>query len=335
MKAGLLSFDQALPALRPTAPAPRRAAPLAAPTIRREDPAVPPAAAAPSAAAGPSAMRGIGLIVASTLFFSCADVIAKALAGSLPTAEVAWLRYLTFSALVLPLLFLRGGPKLGSVRPGLQIVRGLAMVGSALLFTAGLRYLPVADSTAIYFVSPILITALSIPFLGEVVGWRRWAAALVGLLGVLVVIRPGTSAFEMASLLPLAGATCWAAASIVTRKMSGADRPITTMGYSALVGLVVTTAMLPFAFVMPSPEQIALGIGFGVLSTFGHWLVVLAYRHASASVIAPYGYAQLIWAGVLGFLAFGTLPDAFTIAGAGIIAASGLYTAYRERVRAA
>ncbi len=279
-------------------------------------------------------MRGIALILGSTLFFSCSDVIAKALAGSLPAAEVAWLRYLTFTLLVLPILFLRGGPALRSRRPSLQIVRGLGMVGSALFFTAGLRYLPVADSTAIYFISPILITALSIPFLGEVVGWRRWAAALVGLLGVLVVIRPGTSAFEIASLFPLAGATCWAAASIVTRKMSGADRPITTMGYSALVGLVVTTALLPLDFEVPTGEQIALGIGFGVLSTLGHWLVVLAYRHASASLIAPYGYAQLLWAGVLGYLAFGTMPDGFTIAGAMIIAASGLYTVYRERTRA-
>ncbi|HEX2553348.1 MAG TPA: DMT family transporter [Microvirga sp.] len=331
MKAGFASFDHAVPAARPAAPPRRREA--AAPALRREGRAAPVEAASP--AAGHGAMRGIALIVGSTLFFSGADVIAKALTATLPPAEVAWLRYLTFALIVVPLLFVRGGPGLSARRPSLQILRGLGMVGSALFFTAGLRYLPVADSTAIYFVSPILITALSIPFLGETVGWRRWAAALVGLLGVLVVIRPGTSAFEMASLFPLAGATCWAAASIVTRKTSGTDRPITTMGYSALVGLAATTAMLAFDFVVPTGPQIALGLAFGALSTLGHWLVVLAYRHASASLIAPYGYAQLIWAGVLGFLVFGTLPDAVTIAGAAIIAASGLYTACRERARAA
>ncbi len=338
MKAGLLPFGST--SLAPATPAPLKrqtqapAKPRSVePTRDRDAPAVSrPLPAAP--AAGPSAMRGVAFILASTLFFSCSDVIAKALAGSLPAAEVVWLRYLTFALLVLPVLFLKGGPALRSRSPSLQVVRGLGMVGSALFFTIGLRYLPVADSTAIYFVSPILITALSIPFLGEVVGWRRWLAALVGLIGVLVVIRPGTSAFEMASLFPLVGATCWAGAAIVTRKMSGADHPITTMGYSALVGLVVTTALLPFDFVMPSAWQLGLGLGFGALSTLGHWFVVLAYRHASASLIAPYSYAQLIWAGALGFLAFGTMPDGFTIAGAGIIAASGLYTAYRERARA-
>jgi drug/metabolite transporter (DMT)-like permease len=287
-------------------------------------------------AVGETPLWGIALMVASTVFFSGSDVITKMLASSLPAAEVVWLRYVTFSLLVIPLLLRTGGGKaLRSHRPGLQVLRGLGTVGSAILFTAGLHFMPVAESTAIYFISPILITALSIPLLGEVVGWRRWTAAFVGLLGVLIVIRPGSSSFEVAALLPLLGATSWAGAAVVTRMMSGTDQPVTTLAYSAFIGTAVLSAIVPFAWVMPGWQEIGLGLCIGILSTAGHWLVILAYRHAAASVVSPYSYVQLIWAGALGYLAFGSLPDAWTMIGAGIIAASGLYTAYRERVRKA
>ncbi|HZH50440.1 MAG TPA: DMT family transporter [Microvirga sp.] len=282
-----------------------------------------------------STLRGTLLMVASTVFFAGSDVITKELTAYLPPIEVAWLRYATFALLVIPAIFMNGGSTiLRSRHAGLQWLRGLGTVGSAILFTAGLPYLPVADATSIYFISPILIMALSVLFLGEVVGWRRWTAALVGLVGVLIVIRPGTSAFEPAAILPLLGATSWAAAAVVTRKMSGQDHPLTTLAYSAFVGLLILSVVLPFNWVMPTWREIFLGLCVGVLSTTGHWLVILAYRHANASVIAPFSYVQLLWASMLGYLVFNTLPDAWTAVGASIIAASGLYTAYRERVRA-
>jgi drug/metabolite transporter (DMT)-like permease len=289
----------------------------------------------PAANAASSQFRGTLLMVVSTVFFACADTLTKVLAGGLPAVEVAWLRYVVFALMVAPMVLRDGGGALRSRRPALQVLRGLGMVGSALFFTAGLPYLPIATATAIYFVSPILIMALSIPFLGEAVGWRRWSAAFVGLAGMLVVIRPGTSAFETAALLPLLGASSWATASVVTRKMSGRDQAVTTLAYSALVGFVLLSVLLPFSWETPSPRQIALGLAMGVFSTTGHWLVILAYRHANASTIAPFSYVQLLWSGTLGYLVFGSVPDAWTILGASIIALSGLYTAYRERVRAA
>ncbi|GEO18106.1 DMT family transporter [Microvirga aerophila] len=286
-------------------------------------------------AARQTPLWGIALIVTSTVFFACSDVITKALASSLPAVEITWLRYVTFSLLILPLLLRKeGGTVLRSRRPGLQVLRGLGMAFSALLFISSLRFLPVADATAINFISPILITALSIPFLGEVVGWRRWTAAIVGLMGVLIVIRPGTSSFELAAVLPLLGATCWAGAAIATRMMRGTDSSVTTLSYSAFVGAAVLSALVPFGWVTPSWPEISLGVCVGVLSTIGHWLVILAYRHASASTIAPFSYVQLLWAGALGYAAFGSMPDLWTVVGIAIIAASGLYTAYRERMRA-
>ena len=292
----------------------------------------PPLAAAKTAAFVQRPARGIALILASTTFFAASDVLTKALANSLPAFEITWIRYVVFSSLILPvLLATSGGAR--SRRPGLQVVRGFGTVLSSLLFAAGVAVLPIAEASAINFVSPILITALSIPLLGEAVGWRRWTAALAGLVGVLIVIRPGASTFATASLLPLAAAASWAGAAVVTRMMSGADRPITTLAYSALVGTAVTSLIVPFVWVLPTKAELGLGVGIGLLSTAGHWLVVLAYRHAAASTIAPFSYVQLIWAGVLGFLVFGSVPDLCTVAGASIIALSGLYTAHRERVR--
>lgn len=296
----------------------------------------PPAVVAPSphAHATPSPAKGILFLVASTVVFSFCDIITKHLAASLPAAEIAWIRYAAFSCIVVPVVLLAGGKALlRAQRPGLQVLRSFGMIGSTIFFTMGLRHLPVAESTAIYFISPILIMALSIVFLGESVGWRRWSAAFVGLIGVLVVIRPGTDAFQATALFPLLGATSWAAGAIVTRKMSGSDHPLTTLAYSAMVGCLALSVTLPFAWVTPSGAEIGFALLMGLFFSIGQWFVVLAYRHGNASVIAPFSYVQLIWAGTLGYLVFGALPDGWTIVGACIIAASGLYTAYRERVR--
>jgi drug/metabolite transporter (DMT)-like permease len=291
--------------------------------------------AAPRGQSAPSPVRGVVLIVSSTAFFAVSDVITKQLTAALPAGEVAWMRYVIFLLLVAPAVALNGGAALlRSHRPGLQILRGLGMVGSTIAFTHGLRFLPVAEATAINFVSPILIMALSVLILGETVGWRRWSAAAVGFLGVLIVMRPGTGAFQPAAFLPLLAAAVWAGAAVVTRKMSGSDHALTTLAYSAVVGFLVLSALLPFDWVTPGGTEIALGLGIGILSTIAHWFVILAYRHGDASVIAPFSYTQLIAAGALGYLVFGALPDGWTILGASIIAASGLYTVYRARIRA-
>src|SRR5829696_2937723 len=145
----------------------------------------------PSTPASP--LRGILFLIASTVVFSLADVITKQLASTLPPPEVAWMRYVTFALVIIPVVLLKGGPGLlRSRRPKLQVLRGFGMVGSSLLFIESLPYLPVADATAIFFVSPILIMALSVLVLGETVGWRRWTAAAVGFFGVMIVVRPGT-----------------------------------------------------------------------------------------------------------------------------------------------
>ena len=191
-----------------------------------------------------------------------------------------------------------------------------------------------AEAATISFISPLLTTLLSVPILGEVVGIRRWGAVVAGLAGVTVVMRPGMTGFQPAALFGVASSFCWSLALVITRRMSDTERTATTLLWSAGVGLLVLTVLLPFDASMPTAGQLALALVLGVLASTGQWIVVLAYRHAGASLLAPFSYTQLLWAIAAGWLVFGTLPDRWTLTGAAIIVASGVYTAHREQVRA-
>ena len=278
--------------------------------------------------------RGIALILASTVFLGISDVTSKYLSATLPSIEIAWIRFLVFALIMVPAM-LPGSPlfALRTGRPGLQAMRGVALLGSSLFFISGLRFLPIAEASATGFVSPLFVTALSIVFLGESVGVRRWLATAVGLIGVLIILRPGSSSFHPAVFFPLVSALSWACMLIMTRMMSGREAAITTMTYSSIVGVAILTALVPLVWVAPSWHDILFGILIGLASTVGQWIVVLAFRYADASVLAPFSYTQLLWVSILGFLIFGEVPDVWTVTGAAFIVASGLYTAHRERLR--
>jgi drug/metabolite transporter (DMT)-like permease len=278
--------------------------------------------------------RGIALILASTVFLGASDVTAKYLSATLPSIEIAWIRFLVFSLIMVPAM-LPGSPlfALRSARPGLQVMRGIALLSSSLFFISGLRFLPIAEASATGFVAPLFVTALSIVFLGESVGVRRWLATAVGLIGVLIILRPGSSAFHPAAFFPIVSALAWAGTLIMTRMMSGREHALTIMTYSSIVGVCVISALVPFVWVAPSWHDILFGVFIGVASTAGQWIVVLAFRYADASVLAPFSYTQLLWVSILGFLIFGEVPDIWTVTGAAFIVASGLYTAHRERIR--
>ena len=275
-------------------------------------------------------IKAIALAVSATVLFGSSDTIAKYLSGSLPIVEFIWIRYVLF--LITAGLLVRRRSILPR-NPRLQITRGLCVVGSSILFVYGVRQMTMAQATTISFLSPLLITILSIPLLGETVGPRRWAAVGVGMLGMLVVVRPGLGGFQPAALFGVASAFCWALALIITRKISNSDTPQTTVLWSAGIGTAVLSLILPFQAIWPTPNQLGLSLVLGVLASGGQWVVILAHRIAPASLLAPFFYSQLLWVSLLGFLVFGNLPDIWTIVGATIIAASGLYTAHRERVR--
>jgi drug/metabolite transporter (DMT)-like permease len=278
--------------------------------------------------------RGIALILLSTVFLGTSDATSKYLSSTLPSIEIAWIRFLVFVLIMVPAM-LPGTPlyALRSRRPGLQLMRAMALLASSLLFISGLRFLPIAEASATSFVSPLFVTALSIFLLGENVGLRRWVATAVGLIGVLIILRPGSSAFHPAAFFPIVSAFAWACTLIMTRMMSGRERTVTTMTWSSVAGLCILSALVPLVWVAPSWHDVLFGILIGVASTAGQWIVVLAFRYADASVLAPFSYTQLLWVSMLGFLIFGEVPDVWTVTGAAIIVASGLYTAHREHIR--
>ena len=278
-------------------------------------------------------IRGIALHTGATVLFAIADTTAKYLSATLPVIEMAWIRYVLFLGFAAMLARGMSWRALRPNNPKFQILRGVCVTGSSVLFVFGVRQMPVAEATTISFLSPLLITILSIPLLGEIVGVRRWAAVLAGMAGVLVVMRPGSSGFQPAAFWGMASSLCWATALIVTRKIATTDHPNTTLLCSAGIGVLGLSLLLPLGWSWPTAWQLSLALLLGVLSSLGQWMVVLAHRQAPASLLAPFTYGQLIWATAAGFAVFGALPDHWTIVGATIIIASGLYTAHRERVR--
>ena len=276
-------------------------------------------------------LKGVGLLLVATFLFSMSDGMAKLLGQRLPVFEISWLRYAIFVLMALWLVQRRGRRSLRVRSPGLQILRGLALVASAFFFVFALTRLPMADAAALGFVGPLLITLLAIPVLGEVVGPSRWAAIVVGFAGVLIVVRPGAATFEPGALLVLASAASWAVASVLTRKMAAWDDAATTVLWSAGTGFVLLSATMPFVFAWPTPSDFLLAVLLGVVASSGQYLLVLAYRHAAASLLAPLSYAQLLWSSSLGFLLFGAVPDRWTIVGALVIVASGIFIAQSAR----
>jgi drug/metabolite transporter (DMT)-like permease len=278
-------------------------------------------------------LAAIGLVLLAVLLFSIMDAMSKLLAARLDPVEVVWGRYLAILILLFP--FIAREPRLLlAQRPWLQALRGISILGAALFFIAGLARLALADATAIGFASPLLVTALSIPLLGEQVGVRRWSAVAVGFIGVLVVVRPGSGVIGTAALLPVLSAACWALGIVITRRMGGADRAPTTLFYSTAVGFLLSGIALPFIWRAASVEDWAMMAGMGVLSALGQYLFILGLVRGAASLLAPFSYSQMVWSTLMGYLVFGTVPTAWTWLGASLIVASGIYIAHRERVRA-
>ncbi|MCC6718526.1 MAG: DMT family transporter [Acetobacteraceae bacterium] len=279
-------------------------------------------------------VRGILTILGAVFCFTMSDAMAKWLGQAMPVTQINWVRYLVFVPFALVLVQRTAGGRIRVRNPAQQVVRGLLLAFSALLFVAAIQLMPLAEATSVGFISPLLITALSVVVLGEVVRARRWIAIAVGLLGVLVIVRPGTEAFRPAALLVLGSSSSWAVAVVLTRRMSGHDPTATTLLWSAVVGLAAMTLALPFGWVWPRAVDWGLGVALGLVASGGQYLMVQAYRFAPASLLAPFSYSSLLWSATLGWLLFGALPDVWTLAGAVVIVAAGLVAARPERAAA-
>lgn len=280
---------------------------------------------------------GILLIAASFVMFSGIDVLSKVMGvdGYHPV-QITWGRLLIQLLLLAPFIMRMGGVRaLRTRHPIAQTIRGLVMLVAGICFVAGLNYLSLATMTSINFVSPFLITILSIFFLGERVGYHRWMAIVIGFAGALIVIRPGGESFHPASFFALTAALCWSIGIVVTRMVQDSDHAVTTIFYTVVIGAVITSFFVYFFWKPMDLRALMLLTGIGLFSTFGQMLMIAALRHAPPSVIAPFTYTQLIWATLFGFVIFGNFPDRMTWVGSAIIVASGLYVWNRERQLAA
>ena len=278
---------------------------------------------------GSDQARGIALLLAAILGFTLMDATAKHLTQIYHPAQVIWARFIG-NLLIFALIF-RGAmlPLMRTRQPRTQFARAIMQLGSVGLFFTSLQYIGLAEATAIMDLNPVLITLGGALFLGERVGPRRLAGIAVALVGALLIIRPGLGVFQPAALLPLAGAFTYAAGALLTR-MVRSDSVATSVMWSAVVGTIASSIVVPMFW-----QPIAAGDlwAFGALAVFGtvsQYLLVKAFSAAEAGALAPFGYTGLIWAGLWGFVFFGQLPDVWTVTGAVIIVAAGLYVWSRE-----
>jgi drug/metabolite transporter (DMT)-like permease len=282
-----------------------------------------------SAVSSPAA--GMLLIVMAMSIIPVMDGLAKLLTARYPTVEIVWARYFFHFALLLPFVLWRYGRLTFQLkRPGLQIVRGSLLMVSTACFFGAIADIPLADALAIVFVYPFIVTALAPLLLGDQVGVWRWGAVVVGFIGALIIIRPGFQELSPAMLMALGAGSVYALYVLLTRKMAGGDPPLLTLLMTGVVGTVVMSLIVPFVWVMPTNEDLAIMVALGALAALGHYMIIVAHEWASAPQLAPFGYVEIVSATIVGFLMFGDLPEPLTWIGMAIIVASGIVIAWRE-----
>lgn len=280
-------------------------------------------------------LLGIALMCGAVACFTCIDTTAKYLGRHYDIIEVVWARYV--SALVLAFLVFNPLTRPGVLRtrrPLLQIGRSALLLGTTVFNFLALKFLQLDQALAIMFSTPLMVAALAGPMLGERIGPRRWAAIAVGLVGVVLVLQPGFGAVHPAAVLSVLAAACSAFYAIATRVLARFDSDATTLFYSNLLGVLLLTPLVPFVWTTPTdPLHLALMVMFGAFGSLGHYLLIVAHRHTPASVLSPFIYTQLLWVVAAGWLVFGDVPNQWTLAGAAVVIASGLYLVHRERMR--
>jgi drug/metabolite transporter (DMT)-like permease len=278
-------------------------------------------------------LTGVLLMVSGMAVLPFMDVIAKWLgAAGVPVLQIVWARMAFGALLTLPFALRHNGPR-GALpdRPALHALRALLLMGATFFFFSALQTLPIADALAIFFVNPLIITALSPLILHEKVGPRRWAAVGVGFIGTLIIIRPGLQEITSGTVMAFAAGCSLALYFLLTRRIAGASPAmVTTYDTSVMGALILSTAML-FFWQTPSLQTWLLFAALGGIATLGHWLIVRAYDHAEASLLAPFAYTEMIGAVVLGWLFFNDFPDRWTFLGVAVLIASALYISARER----
>ncbi len=279
--------------------------------------------------------RGATLMLGAIFTFSIMDAVAKFLTGSYHPVQVVWARY-TFQFVF---VFLIAAPRLRTLLrtkyPRLQLVRSAFLFGATVCFFLSLPHLKLVTVIAIFEVSPLVICLFAFFFLGEPVGWRRWAGVACGLVGALIIIRPAGDFFTPAALLPLMSATLFAAYAVSTRFLGQAENPWTSFLYTALIGTIGANLCLPFFWTTPEPTDVMFMAILGAGGGIGHLMLIRALVQADASALSLFTYCGLIYSAILGYFVFSEVPDVFTVVGSVFIVSAGIFVWYRENQVAA
>jgi drug/metabolite transporter (DMT)-like permease len=280
-------------------------------------------------------MAGMALMLAAMAAFAIMDGLSKKVAATLPVAQIVWTRQIILT-LIAVLWFWNTGLKrvLATDRPWLQGTRALMLVVEGAVFVVAFTMMPLAEVHAIAASTPLFVMALAVPILGDTIGPRRIVAVLLGLLGVLIIVRPGFQAVSWPMLVALAGAAMWAAYQIMVRLCARTDRGDTMWVWNACVGLAASSIVGPFVWVPPDLFAWGLLIAIALLGAGAHIAMIKALTLAEPVLLQPFSYTLFVWAVIVGYVMFGEVPDRFAVVGAGLIIASGLYAWHRERVRA-
>jgi drug/metabolite transporter (DMT)-like permease len=277
------------------------------------------------------AIHGIYFMLTAVLLFSCMDAMIKWVSAVHPVGQIIFFR--NVFAFIPVFIFMRqagGLSLLRTKRPGHHVLRGLFGIASMVCIFSAFALLPLAEAVALSLSWPIFLTALSVPLLGEKVGIRRWSAVIAGFVGILIMTRPGASAFQPAALLAVGGALFYALAMISIRRLGLTEPAATTVFYFTAFAAVLATLSLPLQWVTPDPLNLVLLIGIGLLGGFAQLAMTQAFRLAPVALIAPFDYGALVFAVLFGYLIWRDVPDPYIIVGAVIVVASGLYILHRE-----
>ena len=276
---------------------------------------------------------GVILMLSAMAVLPFLDVVAKFLGQQgVPIMQIVWARMAFGTVLTLPFALRIAGPAgLVPARPVYHGFRAGFLIAATFLFFGALRYLSIADALSIFFVQPLIVTALSPLILGERVGPRRWGAVVVGFIGILIILRPGFQAVNLGSLLALGAGACLALYFLMTRRMAGQTHALVTTFHTSVIGAVITSILAAVVWQTPTLAQWGMFALVGGIATFGHFLIVRAYDHAEASLLAPLAFTEIIMATAVGWWFFGDFPDGWTFAGVGVLISCAIYISARER----
>ena len=280
---------------------------------------------------GSAARQGIALLVAAMFTITVMDAGIKWLSAGYPSFQIILFRCVFGLIPVALIVAWSGGiAALRTGRPWEQALRAVCGVGAMLSFFTALALLPLAEVTALAFAAPFFVTALSVPVLGERVGARRWGAVIVGFVGVLVIVRPGTAVFTPASVLPVFASFCFALGMVLARRLSTTDSTASIVFYTTVAGILASGTGTLFVWRTPAPLDIVWLAGIGLLGGFGQMMMTHAYKLAQAAVVAPFEYTAMPWAVLFGWAIWQEVPDTATLVGAAIVIGSSLYILHRE-----